>query len=60
KIKKEIKPKPSACKCGLVLQGLIEPQGCPLFGRVCTPDKPQGACMVSVEGSCNVEYRYGK
>jgi hydrogenase expression/formation protein HypD len=60
KIKKEIKTKPSACKCGLVLQGLIEPKGCPLFRKVCTPESPQGACMVSVEGSCNVEYRYGK
>jgi len=58
KIKKEIKPKSSACKCGLVLQGLIESKECPLFGKVCTPDNPQGACMVSVEGSCNVEYRY--
>lgn len=60
KIKQEIKPKSSACKCGLVLQGLIESRDCPLFGKVCTPDVPQGACMVSVEGSCNVEYRYGK
>ncbi|KKR20558.1 MAG: Hydrogenase expression/formation protein HypD [Candidatus Moranbacteria bacterium GW2011_GWA2_39_41] len=60
KIKKEIKPKPSACKCGLVLQGLIESQECPLFGKVCTPDNPQGACMVSVEGSCNVEFRYNR
>lgn len=58
KIKKEIKPKPSACRCGLVLQGLIGPKECPLFGRACTPDKPQGACMVSVEGNCNVEYRF--
>lgn len=60
KIRKEIKIKPSACKCGLVLQGLIEPKECPLFGKVCTPDTPHGACMVSVEGSCNVEYRYNK
>jgi hydrogenase expression/formation protein HypD len=60
KIKKEIKSKPSACKCGLVLQCLIEPKNCPLFRRACTPESPQGACMVSVEGSCNVEYRYGK
>ena len=60
KIKKEIKIKPSACKCGLVLQGLLEPKDCPLFRRVCTPESPEGACMVSVEGSCNVEYRYGK
>lgn len=60
KIKAEIKLKPSACKCGLVLQGLIESKECPLFGKVCTPDNPQGACMVSVEGGCNIEYRYGK
>lgn len=60
KIKKEIKVKPSACKCGLVLQGLIEPKDCLLFGRVCMPDNPQGACMVSVEGSCNVEFRYAE
>ena len=58
KIKKAIKIKPSACKCGLVLQGMIEPKDCPLFRKVCTPENPQGACMVSVEGSCNVEYRY--
>ncbi len=60
KIKKEIKPKPSACKCELVLQGLLDPKDCPLFGKVCMPESPQGACMVSVEGSCNVEYHYGK
>lgn len=59
-IKKGIKIKPTGCKCGLVLQGMIEPQECSLFGKVCNPDHPQGACMVSVEGACNVEYRYGK
>jgi len=58
KIEKKIKIKSSACKCGLVLQGLLESKDCPLFRRVCTPESPQGACMVSVEGSCNVEYRY--
>lgn len=60
KIKKEIKIKPSVCRCGLVLQGLIEPKDCPLFGKTCTPDNPQGACMVSVEGSCNVSFRYAE
>lgn len=50
--------KPSACKCGLVLQGLIEPQECPLFGKVCQPDNPYGACMVSIEGACNIAYRF--
>ncbi len=59
-IKKRIKIKPSACRCGEVLQGLIEPIECPLFGKICTPDNPQGACMVSVEGGCNVEYRYSQ
>ncbi len=59
-IKKRIKIKPSTCRCGEVLQGLIEPRECPLFGKVCTPDNPQGACMVSVEGGCNVEYRYNQ
>lgn len=57
-IRKDIKPKPSACKCGLVLQGLIEPKQCPLFGKICNPDNPQGACMVSVEGGCQIEYKY--
>lgn len=59
-IKKEIKVKTSACLCGEVLQGLIEPKECPLFKKVCNPDNPQGACMVSGEGSCNIELRFGK
>lgn len=58
KIRKNIKTKPSACKCGEVLQGLIESKECPLFGKACTPDNPKGACMVSVEGGCNIEYRF--
>ncbi|MFN2313421.1 MAG: hypothetical protein ABR531_03130, partial [Bacteroidales bacterium] len=24
----------------------------------CTPDHPEGACMVSDEGSCNTWYKY--
>jgi hydrogenase expression/formation protein HypD len=58
KIKKNIKYKPSACICGKILQGLAKPQDCPLFAKVCTPENPQGACMVSVEGSCQIEYKY--
>ncbi|HAI74157.1 MAG TPA: hydrogenase formation protein HypD [Candidatus Moranbacteria bacterium] len=58
KLRSKIIEKPSACKCGLVLQGLIEPKDCLLFKEICTPENPQGACMVSVEGACNVEYRY--
>lgn len=42
-----------ACCCDRVLMGRMKPTECPLFGRVCTPIKPQGACMVSTEGSCH-------
>lgn len=49
---------PKGCKCGELLRGLLTPFDCPLFGKQCTPDSPIGACMVSSEGSCNIEYRY--
>ena len=54
---KEIK-EPKGCRCGELLRGLLSPQECPLFGVKCTPDNPVGPCMVSIEGSCNIEYRY--
>ena len=41
-----------ACICDRVLTGSKNPAECPLFGRGCTPSSPQGACMVSREGSC--------
>jgi len=41
-----------ACRCAEILIGKAKPRQCPLYGRVCTPDSPQGACMVSTEGSC--------
>ncbi|MBD3369357.1 hydrogenase formation protein HypD [Candidatus Fermentibacteria bacterium] len=47
------------CRCGDVLCGLIDPPGCSLFGRGCTPRNPRGACMVSGEGSCAAWFRYG-
>ena len=51
---------PAGCRCGEVLRGLISSQECPLFGYKCTPNTPVGPCMVSIEGSCNIEYRYTK
>lgn len=42
-----------ACQCDKVLMGKAKPVDCPLFGKVCTPLNPQGACMVSAEGSCH-------
>lgn len=40
------------CRCADVLIGRLTPHDCPLFGAQCTPTSPQGACMVSAEGSC--------
>ena len=51
--------KKTGCKCGNVLQGQIKPNECPLFGKVCNPDHPVGACMVSDEGACSAFYMYG-
>lgn len=48
-----------ACRCGDVLQGKCKPSDCPLFGKVCTPQQPVGACMVSHEGACSAYYQYG-
>lgn len=49
---------PPGCRCGEVLRGLISPAECPLFGKACRPQSPVGPCMVSVEGACNIDYRY--
>lgn len=51
---------PDGCMCGELLRGLITPFDCPLFGQSCTPETPIGPCMVSIEGSCNIEYRYSE
>lgn len=47
------------CKCGEILQGLLSPEKCPLFGNKCTPASPIGPCMVSTEGSCAAHFKYG-
>ena len=49
---------PKGCECHRVLRGLSEPKECKLFGETCNPNHPIGPCMVSMEGSCNIEYRY--
>ena len=55
----EIKGKPNpACRCGDVLQGKCKPSDCKVFGKVCTPLHPVGACMVSDEGACSAYYQY--
>lgn len=49
---------PKGCRCGDILRGIMPPNECPLFRKVCTPENPVGPCMVSSEGSCAAYYRY--
>lgn len=49
---------PSECVSGLILQGIMKPNECPVFGTRCTPEHPFGATMVSSEGACAAYYRY--
>jgi hydrogenase expression/formation protein HypD len=48
------------CRCGDILKGKVSPFDCPLFGNICTPEAPVGACMVSSEGTCAAAYKYGR
>jgi len=59
-IQKVPAPKKTGCRCGEILKGLIEPVDCPLYKKICTPENPHGACMVSAEGSCAISFRYNK
>lgn len=47
----DIKP---GCKCHLVIVGKTKPTECPLFMKACSPRKPVGPCMVSMEGTCRI------
>lgn len=49
-----------SCECPAVLRGVKRPTECKLFGTVCTPDTPMGACMVSSEGACAAYWSYGR
>lgn len=49
-----------SCECPSVLRGVKKPTDCKLFGTVCTPENPMGACMVSSEGACAAYWTYGR
>ena len=49
-----------ACECPAILRGRKKPSDCKLFGSVCTPETPIGACMVSSEGACAAHWTYGR
>jgi len=48
---RDLKP---GCLCHLVMIGKIKPPECPLYMKVCTPQSPEGSCMVSMEGTCRI------
>jgi hydrogenase expression/formation protein HypD len=50
--------RPTECRSGEVLRGVLRPMDCPAFGARCTPERPLGATMVSSEGACAAYYRY--
>lgn len=49
-----------SCECPAILRGAKRPTECKLFGNICTPDNPMGACMVSSEGACAAYWTYGR
>lgn len=51
---------PKGCLCGEILKGTKNPIECKLFKKVCNPQNPIGACMVSEEGTCAAYYKYGR
>lgn len=53
-------PDPKSCECAAIVRGQKHPRACKLFGSVCTPEHPIGACMVSSEGACAAYYSYGR
>jgi len=63
RINSEIRNPQSAingCICGDILRGIKLPTDCTLFKKVCNPEHPVGACMVSSEGTCAAWYKYGE
>lgn len=44
--------KNNGCICAKIIIGEKKPNECPLYSKVCTPEHPCGACMVSGEGTC--------
>ncbi|MBD3362305.1 hydrogenase formation protein HypD [Candidatus Dojkabacteria bacterium] len=60
KVKVEKTVEPKGCICGQILKGVKCPKDCKLFGKVCKPINPVGACMVSSEGACAAYYKYNR
>lgn len=55
---KKSKDIPPGCSCHLIMVGKLYPYQCKLFRKECTPLHPVGPCMVSMEGTCSIYYKY--
>lgn len=53
-------PDHKGCQCSAILRGMKSPRECRLFAKVCLPENPLGACMVSSEGACAAHFLYGR
>ena len=51
---------PPGCICGDILRGRKRPPECSLFQKLCNPENPVGACMVSSEGTCAAYYQFAR
>jgi len=51
---------PKGCQCADVVMARISPADCALFRNGCTPSSPQGPCMVSDEGACQIWFSQGQ
>lgn len=57
-IKIEKVPENEACIAGSIMKGIKKPFECSQFGKLCTPQNPLGAPMVSSEGACAAYYNF--
>ena len=51
-------PENEKCIAGAVMKGIKKPFECSEFGKLCTPQNPLGAPMVSSEGACAAYYNF--
>ena len=58
KITIEEVPENKQCIAGDIMKGLKKPFECVAFGKLCTPQNPLGAPMVSSEGACAAYYNF--
>ncbi len=60
KIQIEEVPENKKCIAGAIMKGVKKPFECSEFGKLCTPQNPLGAPMVSSEGACAAYYNFKK